>query len=314
MSRWSSVRAPPTNSATSEIGGGTSIGDAASKSDEGVTKNDGTQKSSAQNEPEHPWSGFGSGRRIRSSWNRLVSSSAKNDPVVIPEGEREESSQLFQAAKESTDATQSPTTLNNVTMPSLLDESASSSNLDETSTATTAVTDEDGAESVAHTVTITDAVAVETYPGSGVEESKDSDDISDTRNPGSTSVCSTDTVNDDENVSAAKPTPQPKEEKGEVSDETTQARLSSQQPEDKDEPPPPPLVGYFSWKHTTMNFAQHKMVLHLAKNSDLALHLVLSIIVNQVRSERNHTVFLTTGLHPTWLYPTSWKNPKEMIS
>jgi hypothetical protein len=45
----------------------------------------------------------------------------------------------------------------------------------------------------------------------------------------------------------------------------------------------------------------------------LALHLVLSIIVNQVRSERNHTIFATTGLHPAWFFIDP-KNPKAMIN
>lgn len=75
----------------------------------------------------------------------------------------------------------------------------------------------------------------------------------------------------------------------------------------------PPLVGYWAWKHNSFNFQQHKMILHLAKNSDLALHLVLAIIVNQVRSERNHTIFATTGLHPAWFFIDP-KNPKAMIS
>jgi hypothetical protein len=45
-----------------------------------------------------------------------------------------------------------------------------------------------------------------------------------------------------------------------------------------------PLVGYWKWENT---FRTHKMKLHLAKGSDLALHVVLAIVVNQVRYERN---------------------------
>ena len=45
-----------------------------------------------------------------------------------------------------------------------------------------------------------------------------------------------------------------------------------------------PLVGYWTWKNT---YKVHKMRLHLAKNSDLAMHVVLAILVNQVRYERN---------------------------
>jgi hypothetical protein len=50
------------------------------------------------------------------------------------------------------------------------------------------------------------------------------------------------------------------------------------------EPQQQPLVGYWTWKHT---YTVHKMEMHLAKNSDLALHVVLAILVNQVRYERN---------------------------
>lgn len=45
-----------------------------------------------------------------------------------------------------------------------------------------------------------------------------------------------------------------------------------------------PLVGYWSWDNT---FRVHKMKMHLAKGSDLSLHVVLAIIANQVRYERN---------------------------
>jgi len=56
---------------------------------------------------------------------------------------------------------------------------------------------------------------------------------------------------------------------------------------------PPSLMSYFFWKSSSFHLGQHKMYMHLAKNSDLALHLVFSIIVNQVRSERNH---------PSWVF------------
>lgn len=49
---------------------------------------------------------------------------------------------------------------------------------------------------------------------------------------------------------------------------------------DKEEP----LVAYWKWEHS---FQTQKMKMHLAKNSDLALHIVVAIIVNQVRYERN---------------------------
>jgi hypothetical protein len=45
-----------------------------------------------------------------------------------------------------------------------------------------------------------------------------------------------------------------------------------------------PLVGYWSWDNT---LRVHKMKMHLAEGSDLSLHIVLAIIANQVRYERN---------------------------
>lgn len=45
-----------------------------------------------------------------------------------------------------------------------------------------------------------------------------------------------------------------------------------------------PLVGYWAWEHSLRT---HKIKMHLAKGSDLALHVVLAVLVNQVRYERN---------------------------
>jgi hypothetical protein len=45
-----------------------------------------------------------------------------------------------------------------------------------------------------------------------------------------------------------------------------------------------PLVGYWIWEHTLRS---HKIKLHVAKGTDLALHVVLAIIANQVRFERH---------------------------
>lgn len=52
-----------------------------------------------------------------------------------------------------------------------------------------------------------------------------------------------------------------------------------------------PLVGYWSWEHT---LRVHKMTLHIAKNSDLCLHVILAIITNQLRYERNAAVVIAT--------------------
>jgi hypothetical protein len=45
-----------------------------------------------------------------------------------------------------------------------------------------------------------------------------------------------------------------------------------------------PLVGYWVWENTLRT---HKMKMHVAKGADLALHVVLAILVNQLRYERN---------------------------
>lgn len=52
----------------------------------------------------------------------------------------------------------------------------------------------------------------------------------------------------------------------------------------EDEQVEQPLVGYWLWENTLRT---HKMKLHLAKGTDLSLHVVIAIIVNQVRYERN---------------------------
>jgi hypothetical protein len=45
-----------------------------------------------------------------------------------------------------------------------------------------------------------------------------------------------------------------------------------------------PLIGYWKWENT---WTTHQMKMHVAKGSDLALHVVMAIIANQVRYERN---------------------------
>mmetsp|Transcript_43683 Transcript_43683/g.105915 ORF Transcript_43683/g.105915 Transcript_43683/m.105915 type:complete len:894 (+) Transcript_43683:299-2980(+) len=308
MSRWSSIRSSAASGAAASTGAVEVPSDTSSKPIEKFTEDASTaDKPSSDSQTQQSGGGFGSGRRLRSSWNRMLSSTtaitATAETTTIAEGSNEESTQSFEVPKEPPTA-QPIAVLNRETLPSLMDESASSSNIDDTSNAMTSEAEDDESEKVIETSrNTTDAVEGEEYPGSGVEESKEErSEATDDQNF---------TPTYDEKSSAEKSGTEGQEM---PKDESTQPQETEQEAEGKDEPPPPPLTGYFSWKHTTMNFAQHKMVLHLAKNSDLALHLVLSIIVNQVRSERNHTVFFTTGIHPTWVYPSSWKNPKEMIS
>ena len=48
-----------------------------------------------------------------------------------------------------------------------------------------------------------------------------------------------------------------------------------------------PLVGFWNWDNT---MRVHKMKMHVAQRSDLALHVVLAIVTNQLRLERNVVV------------------------
>jgi hypothetical protein len=48
-----------------------------------------------------------------------------------------------------------------------------------------------------------------------------------------------------------------------------------------------PLVGFWNWDNT---MRVHKMKMHVAEGSDLALHVVLAIVTNQLRYERNVVV------------------------
>ena len=65
-----------------------------------------------------------------------------------------------------------------------------------------------------------------------------------------------------------------KNEKDDASNNTTDQQQQKEQP----------LIGYWNWENTMRT---HRMKLHLAAGSDLALHVVIAILVNQVRYERN---------------------------
>ncbi|KAG7373800.1 hypothetical protein IV203_012895 [Nitzschia inconspicua] len=243
--------------------------------------------------------------RLRSSFHRLFSStsaeevtdSSPNDDMVLSV----ETSSIQSATKtQETSVTDGETPFNAVVgdnfdrdnLPSLLDESVSSSQQ----------LSDNGNGDVVDQFPLTETAETKTpessqspSPGSGVEESK----VEAPETPQNVATNSAAATNTIESVST-------EETENPASRETNEAT-----------PPvddhPHPLVGYWFWKHTTFHFGQHKMFLHLAKNSDLALHLILSIIVNQVRSERNHTIFATTGLHPA-LFFIDPRNPKAMIT
>ena len=46
-------------------------------------------------------------------------------------------------------------------------------------------------------------------------------------------------------------------------------------------------MGFWNWDNT---MRVHKMKMHVAEGSDLALHVVLAIVTNQLRMERNVVV------------------------
>ena len=45
-----------------------------------------------------------------------------------------------------------------------------------------------------------------------------------------------------------------------------------------------PLVGYWSWDNS---IRVHRMKMHVGKNSDFAMHIVLAVVTNQLRNERH---------------------------
>lgn len=44
------------------------------------------------------------------------------------------------------------------------------------------------------------------------------------------------------------------------------------------------LVGYWVWEHTNKT---HKIKMHIGKGTDLALHVILAVLTNMIRTERN---------------------------
>ena len=91
---------------------------------------------------------------------------------------------------------------------------------------------------------------------------------------GASSVAPSEKVASDGDNSILEPTPN-NAPNGEV---TAASSLDVTPPKEQ------PLVGYWVWENTLRT---HKMKMHLAKGSDLALHIVLAVLVNQLRYERN---------------------------
>ena len=81
---------------------------------------------------------------------------------------------------------------------------------------------------------------------------------------------------------------EPKKEETPSRKEETAVYGSSQgmpdSPKEEDPNRMEPLVAHWEWKNT---LRQHKMQMHLSQNSDLALHVVLSVIVNILRYEKS---------------------------
>jgi hypothetical protein len=208
--------------------------------------------------------------RLRSSFNRFFASksaeeaatNAPDDMILSVEKSLAECTPDHKADEGSNGETKAaPAFANDLdrdTMPSLLDDSNSSSQqvLD-------AIVDDDSEQARENGQIAAAEVPSSPAPGSGVEESK---------------VEAAETPQKNETAEI----PQKNETNGINSTEEIGGVVES--PAVEGVPPvddhPHPLVGYWFWKHTTFNFGQHKMFMHLAKNSDLALHLILSIIVN----------------------------------
>lgn len=95
-------------------------------------------------------------------------------------------------------------------------------------------------------------------------------------------VTTTSTTVKSENMSPT-PVANASSSEGYTGNEESTKVISLEQPS---QPPPKeqPLVGYWVWENTLRT---HKMKMHLAKGSDLALHIVLAVLVNQLRYERN---------------------------
>jgi len=77
------------------------------------------------------------------------------------------------------------------------------------------------------------------------------------------------------------------QEKTKAKPETSEEYKESEDSEDQPASAPPvdePLFAYWHWDNS---FRTHKVKMHLVKGADLALHVVLAVLVNQVRYERN---------------------------
>ena len=103
------------------------------------------------------------------------------------------------------------------------------------------------------------------FPGSGVEEHKEESDDIPSPESGEEEV-------------ATSPTSGTSEHKESYLEDESEEEIIRVPEEDQ------PLVGYWLWENTLRT---HKVKMHVAKGTDLALHVVLAIITNQVRYERN---------------------------
>jgi len=212
-------------------------------------------------------------RSIKSGWNWLASSTKPKEVGNTTEESSEQESDI------------SPTS--DPTMPSLqlscpssdLDISNGMGKLDEPNHITSPLT----------------PLEKHSSPGDGVEEAKEEDS------------------DREETTEIEHEKPNPNNNEDSSSSDPIAAVRKDDDDDDDDEGHEHPLVSYFFWKHTSMNLGKHKMHMHLARHSDLALHIIFAIVSNQVRSERNHAVFLATGIHPSWLY-IDLRNPRATIS
>lgn len=109
------------------------------------------------------------------------------------------------------------------------------------------------------------------FPGSGTPEHKE--EVSDMPSPERPS-----NANDGKDGGRASPSSGVSEYKEAVIEDESEEEIIRVPEEDQ------PLVGYWLWENTLRT---HKVKMYVAKGTDLALHVVLAIITNQVRYERN---------------------------
>ena len=136
--------------------------------------------------------------------------------------------------------------------------------------------DSEGVEVNAAGVTLLDGEHLYTVDGDDEVSSAETPNAKETESPSSPGRSGS--ANDAENIPSS-PDSGVSEHKEEVLADTEDEEEFIRVPEEDQ-----PVVGYWLWENTLRT---HKIKMYVAKGTDLALHVVLAIITNQVRYERN---------------------------